>query len=193
MMTSLYRHFDRDGRLLYVGISKNAIARLGDHKRKASWYPDIRNVSIASYPNRDAALRAEARAIRTENPIHNAMRPAPKPVPDRLSAIIERCAARQLDEPQTPRQGPERPRVLGYISGSVDDAEPIISRMMKMGVCRELLFIDTAQEQVDAPPGLTGLMKAAQHEGSNVLTFPSIPDDCRDLLRERGVKIRAVA
>ncbi len=193
MMTSLYRHFDRNGRLLYVGISKNAVARLGGHKRNASWYPDIRNVTIANYPSRDAALRAEARAIRTENPIHNAMRPAPKPVPDRLSVIIERCAERHQEAPQRPRQGPDLPRVLGYIAGSVDDAEPIISRMMGMGVRRELLFIDTAPEPNGAPPGLTGLMKAAQHKDANVLTFPSIPDDCRDLLKGRGVKVRAVA
>lgn len=190
MMTSLYRHFDRDGRLLYVGISKNAVARLNGHKGKASWYADIRNVTIANYPSRDAALRAEARAIRTESPAHNVQRPAPKPIPDRLSEVIGPVAGKKIEHKRGMIHGPFRPRVLGYVAATLDDAEPIILKMLGMGASRDLLFLDDPDDQSG---GLAGLMKAAQHEGAKVLTFPCIPDDCRDLLKRRGVSVRAVA
>lgn len=50
MRTSLYRHFNAAGDLLYVGISKNAVARMGGHKKESSWYYEIATVTIESYP-----------------------------------------------------------------------------------------------------------------------------------------------
>ena len=34
----LYRHFDCDGVLLYVGISLSTVARLCEHKHSSKWY-----------------------------------------------------------------------------------------------------------------------------------------------------------
>lgn len=69
--TYLYRHFDGYGRLLYVGISSNAIARLAGHKASSVWFPQIRRVEIEPYPDRAAALAAERTAIDMEKPIYN--------------------------------------------------------------------------------------------------------------------------
>jgi hypothetical protein len=71
---SLYRHFDAEGRLLYVGISKNAVCRLNGHQSK-SWYDDLARVEIEKHPSRDHALYAESVAIRVENPLYNIERP----------------------------------------------------------------------------------------------------------------------
>lgn len=68
--TQLYRHFDAEGRLLYVGVSLSAIARLGQHK-KAPWFGRIATVTVENFPTRAAALSAEMRAIQRENPQHN--------------------------------------------------------------------------------------------------------------------------
>jgi hypothetical protein len=69
--TQLYRHFGKDGELLYVGISISAMARLGQHKDDASWFSDIRRVDIETFPTREDALTAERAAIQDENPKHN--------------------------------------------------------------------------------------------------------------------------
>jgi hypothetical protein len=45
-MEHLYRHFDKDGTLLYVGISLSAINRLGQHKDNAHWFSSIKRVEI---------------------------------------------------------------------------------------------------------------------------------------------------
>lgn len=69
--TALYRHFDADGRLLYVGISLNAVARLCQHRRDAHWFGDIARIDIEWHPSRTAADKAEREAIVAECPLHN--------------------------------------------------------------------------------------------------------------------------
>lgn len=67
----LYRHYDADNNLLYVGISYNAIYRLWQHKRVSLWFSDIAKVTIEKFSTRRDALNAETKAIQFENPKHN--------------------------------------------------------------------------------------------------------------------------
>jgi hypothetical protein len=69
--TALYRHFDSEGCLLYVGISLNAIARLANHRLTSHWFETVARVEIERFRSRQAALAAERKAIRTEKPLHN--------------------------------------------------------------------------------------------------------------------------
>jgi predicted GIY-YIG superfamily endonuclease len=71
--TALYRHFDSEGKLLYVGVSLSAVARLAQHRDNSHWYRRIANMTTEWHPNRDAALKAERHAVRTENPECNIM------------------------------------------------------------------------------------------------------------------------
>jgi len=69
--TELYRHFDSAGKLLYVGISLNTVARLAQHRNESNWFKQIDTIKIQHFPTRGAALRAELAAIRTEKPKYN--------------------------------------------------------------------------------------------------------------------------
>jgi hypothetical protein len=95
-MQNLYRHFDFEGALLYVGVSINAINRLSQHKVAAHWFDDISKVEIENYPTREEALKAEREAIIEEKPLHNLKIPKVKPKPlaekqeERRSEIIRR-------------------------------------------------------------------------------------------------------
>ena len=71
MKTQLYRHYDSDKKLLYVGISLSAAARLAQHRDAAHWFDDIATVTIETFPNREAALAAERKAIINEKPVCN--------------------------------------------------------------------------------------------------------------------------
>lgn len=77
-MTHLYRHFDKDGDLLYVGISLSTVHRLGQHQENSHWFESITRVEIERFPTREAALQAEAMAIKHEKPLHNVMHNKPK-------------------------------------------------------------------------------------------------------------------
>ena len=66
--TALYRHFDKDGQLLYVGISLSHVARLSQHRDGSPWYEDIAHVTIEWHKTRVDAELAETTAIGREAP-----------------------------------------------------------------------------------------------------------------------------
>lgn len=68
---ALYRHFDLEGRLLYIGISVDPDLRLNQHKASSRWASDIYSVSVEWMNCRSGALSAELSAIRSEAPLHN--------------------------------------------------------------------------------------------------------------------------
>jgi hypothetical protein len=69
--TQLYRHFDANGCLLYVGISLNTVKRLAEHRQDSRWFNQIARVEIEHFPSRKQAMMAEQVAILTEGPLHN--------------------------------------------------------------------------------------------------------------------------
>jgi predicted GIY-YIG superfamily endonuclease len=69
--TYLYRHFDANGVLLYIGVSLSFINRLQQHEDSSFWANQIRVVKAELFSNRRAAIEAETEAIREERPKHN--------------------------------------------------------------------------------------------------------------------------
>ena len=70
----LYRWFDKDDNLLYVGISINAYNRAKQHRDQADWWDDAAKMTIEKFENRLLASDAEVLAIQNENPKHNKQR-----------------------------------------------------------------------------------------------------------------------
>lgn len=69
---TVYRFFDRSGRLLYVGKALDPYARQKQHEKRA-WWPDVdtlRTTHTVFWSEREA-LDAEDVAIRDENPLYN--------------------------------------------------------------------------------------------------------------------------
>lgn len=71
MTCALYRHFDADGALLYVGITNDPRRRLKQHKRTARWSEQIASVTVKWLADRDEAIAAERKAIAEERPLFN--------------------------------------------------------------------------------------------------------------------------
>lgn len=72
MSEQLYRMYDAEDRLLYVGISKSALVRLTQHAREKDWYKDIAYVTFENLEcGRAEALEIERATIRRENPKYN--------------------------------------------------------------------------------------------------------------------------
>lgn len=79
--TDLYRYWDMDDRLLYVGISFHAAVRASEHRRSQGWWADVDRMTVERHPDRESARAAELEAIRNEHPLHNiADKPAISPV-----------------------------------------------------------------------------------------------------------------
>lgn len=72
MPCQLYRHFSKDGTLLYVGISLNALLRQHAHKTgRSPWYQQIAKIEIENFSSKKAALEAEKKAIKNDKPLYN--------------------------------------------------------------------------------------------------------------------------
>lgn len=69
--TTLYRFFDADGQLLYVGISARGAARWSEHAGDKPWWPKVAQTTTEHFASRPEAAAAETEAIRTERPRHN--------------------------------------------------------------------------------------------------------------------------
>jgi len=69
--TCLYRHYDKDDRLLYIGISLSAYARLSQHKEHSEWAKTAVKMTTEYFDNKSDALNAERAAIVNEKPLFN--------------------------------------------------------------------------------------------------------------------------
>ena len=68
---AVYRCFDADGRLLYVGQSRDSASRLALYTREGRpWVPDVVEVRHEWYQHRTDALLAERGAMSDEQPLY---------------------------------------------------------------------------------------------------------------------------
>jgi predicted GIY-YIG superfamily endonuclease len=67
---AVYRAYDADNNLLYVGCSVNPDRRLKDHVR-TPWYPRMTRCAVEWHPNFDIGRSVERVAIETEEPLFN--------------------------------------------------------------------------------------------------------------------------
>jgi len=80
----LYRFFDADDGLLYVGISVNVWARFSQHRQDSAFFPEAATVTMQrGFASSFELLAAETAAIRAEKPrfnVHKRQKPAvPQP------------------------------------------------------------------------------------------------------------------
>lgn len=96
MACALYRHFNEQNELLYVGVSNSHLKRLSEHAKRATWASQISLVAVRQFPTRQAALAAERAAIQAERPkfniVHNGPRAARKKAAHSKSPILRNCS-----------------------------------------------------------------------------------------------------
>jgi predicted GIY-YIG superfamily endonuclease len=106
MKHTLYRFYDQDDNLLYVGISADLARRLDQHARAKPWWTDVALVRVQHHPDRATVAAAERHAIRTEQPRYNVQHAIPQSLPACLG-----CRDEQR-ETLTERERREVERVL---------------------------------------------------------------------------------
>ena len=72
---TVYRLFDKEGALLYVGVTSNLGFRLAGHRRVQPWWNKVTHVSYTRFKTREIAEAEEGRAIALEDPVHNICMP----------------------------------------------------------------------------------------------------------------------
>lgn len=88
--TALYRLYDTDGALLYIGIACDLEARWSGHASTKAWWENVASRTVEWHDERELAEVAETAAIAAERPHYNVAKSpwAPKPRelgPDEMS------------------------------------------------------------------------------------------------------------
>jgi predicted GIY-YIG superfamily endonuclease len=82
--TAIYRMYDEDGALLYIGVSRDFGHRWTQHARKQPWYDLVDRQTVEWRASRHEALTAETAAIKVERPkfnvVHSPLRESAPPV-----------------------------------------------------------------------------------------------------------------
>lgn len=92
--SAVYRCFDADGALLYIGRTMHPAKRESLHKNRTPWWSDVARVTYEWCDSTAAARVAEREAIGAEAPRYNrALNPSRPPDPLPASGIV---TARQL-------------------------------------------------------------------------------------------------
>lgn len=117
--TALYRLYDADAALLYVGITHNPKQRWRQHRKTAPWWPQVQHRQVNWFDNRALAAAAEQAAILEELPRHNWECTVPEWLAARDAALValqlDRLAAEE-DEVRRTRRGETRRRLLADIA-----------------------------------------------------------------------------
>jgi len=71
MSATLYRHYDKSGRLLYVGYSITVFARLMAHIYGSCWAEEIATIKLDHFADKLKGWHAEQLAIANEKPKYN--------------------------------------------------------------------------------------------------------------------------
>ncbi len=70
----VYRHWGKDGELLYIGSSKRVDRRTMQHKHTTVWWNEIKDITIENYACLQEARQAEKQAIKKEKPKYNKLK-----------------------------------------------------------------------------------------------------------------------
>jgi hypothetical protein len=95
----LYRHYDADGMLLYIGASHDALDRLRGHRSSSGWYRLITKMTIERFPTLEDLVRAEKETVTREKPPYNTQ--IAEPI--RRRRPVNRVALTRLDAELSPR------------------------------------------------------------------------------------------
>lgn len=71
--TALYRLYDPNGELLYVGVTGDLRTRFAQHAATKPWWSEVAKKTVTWHMTRGSALAAESAAIRTEQPHCNVL------------------------------------------------------------------------------------------------------------------------
>lgn len=67
----LYRHWNAEGILLYVGITKNLVTRKSNHSKLAHWWPEVNGITSEGPMSECLARLKEKETIFKEKPLYN--------------------------------------------------------------------------------------------------------------------------
>jgi predicted GIY-YIG superfamily endonuclease len=76
---TLYRFYDVEGALIYVGQTTNPSARISTHRSEKAWWTEVGSIEVEHCACKEHLDRAERNAIIAERPRYNVAGKPPEP------------------------------------------------------------------------------------------------------------------
>lgn len=160
--TTLYRYFDSEGQLLYVGITKNPFDRQSHHAANQSWWQDVCTATYEHFENRTDALKAEAFCIGTELPKYNKQGPVLSPdlrphfvqiigmdLEDEFHRVLSQSISDLMHKLAEFSNQPELYKLLFSFDRAFEWDESGTNRLVKCNDCLSLLGSSWYKQQVE--------------------------------------------
>jgi hypothetical protein len=87
---TLYRFYDADDTLLYVGLTINPGRRMEKHRAMQPWWSEVARIEMEQHPDHATLRAAEREAIETESPLYN-NRMSLRPLDSYLTWACDEC------------------------------------------------------------------------------------------------------
>jgi excinuclease UvrABC nuclease subunit len=150
-LTTLYRFYDADERLLYVGIAGSVTNRWESHRR-SFWWCDASTVKLQHFATRKEALAAEKTAIRDDSPLINRMHAKSAPPRNYRGTAWEHLAEHIRSQIRSGQYQPGGPlpsyRELGE------------QHHISYGTLRQAVTVLKVQGWIEGEPGVLGMSMA---------------------------------
>lgn len=90
---TLYRFWNSEGALLYIGLTDHPLRRWSQHSKSKSWWHQVAGITIEHFDTRNQLNKAERAAIKAERPLHNITHNGAKrnPTPLNTYAVLSHC------------------------------------------------------------------------------------------------------
>lgn len=159
--TALYRYYDDEDRLLYIGISGALADRERTHIGSSRWMDLSARSEIVRYPSRPEAEEAEREAIETEQPLFNKQHNNTPEAKRWLAAYLREIGRSDwLEEPTAPPRLEVVPASVGPVVrlGSTSETFQVIERLV--GLTSEM--IDASRHLVEVHAETIARLKEAE-------------------------------
>lgn len=166
MISTLYRAWDDQQRLLYVGLTYEPVARFADHAKSAEWMYYTSTIALQRYDDRTEAEVAEAVAILTENPVFNKT--------GRPTALSRRLRHEYLSEQQPQATSGQQVHASASLSlvpsGVTEGQQPVLFRYDLFRSAMRQRGFKTEASRADA----IGVSKTTLHRWRHGESVPDI-------------------
>ena len=142
--TAVYRFFDVNCDLLYVGNTNNITVRWADHAASKAWYAKVHHMTVVWYKDKATAEAVERHAIDREMPGRNVMH-NPNP-PETVRRPVRK---------RGPSSTPEAAKARSAYRRSVKAGQPLSDRALGAKFGKSRTWGANRIAEVEAGPALT--------------------------------------
>jgi predicted GIY-YIG superfamily endonuclease len=129
---AVYRHYDAQGVLLYVGCSTDPIARTKSHRSKANWFDQVARIDVEWFDSKSDALAAEREQTQALSPRYLPASPDRKRRSAEPQTVLAQYIATQPKRPMAEWAddlGVSRPMIYDLMSGERLPSLPVAKRI----------------------------------------------------------------